>query len=172
MSKGSRSPGTGGDSWREKRNYRRIYDENGNVVANIITVDGIDVEVTEEVFRAYSQMDRRERYLSEDAPTDKVLSLEQMVEDGVQFTFVGAEVIPDVADTYLESLDALEYLNLLQKLHDIIATLSDSDRQLIDALYAKKIRINDIAQATGVTRMAVSQRQKRILKKIKKILLK
>ena len=172
MSKGSRSPGTGGDSWREKRNYRRIYDENGNVVANIITVDGIDVEVTEEVFRAYSQMDRRERYLSGDAPTDKVLLLEQMVEDGVQFTFVGAEVIPDVADTYLESLDALEYLDLLQKLHDIIATLSDSDRQLIDALYAKKIRINDIAQATGVTRMAVSQRQKRILKKIKKILLK
>ena len=49
-------------NWQKNRNYKRIKDENGNVIANIITIDGIDVEVTEEVFLAYSQMDRRERY--------------------------------------------------------------------------------------------------------------
>ena len=48
--------------WQESRNYRRVRDENGRVIANIITVDGIDVEVGEEVFLAYSQMERRERY--------------------------------------------------------------------------------------------------------------
>ena len=53
--------------WQKERNYRRVYDENGQVIANIITVDGVDVEVTEEVFLAYSQMDRRERYLEEQA---------------------------------------------------------------------------------------------------------
>ena len=48
-------------NWQESRNYRRIKDENGAVIANIITINGVDVEVSEEVFLAYSQSDRRER---------------------------------------------------------------------------------------------------------------
>ena len=71
------------EKWQENRNYRKIRDENGTVIANIITVDGRDVAVTEDVFAAYAQMDRRERYLSEDLPTGKVLSMEQLAEDGV-----------------------------------------------------------------------------------------
>lgn len=38
------------EKWQESRNYRRIKNENGEVIANIITVDGVDVEVTEEVY--------------------------------------------------------------------------------------------------------------------------
>ena len=49
--------------WQEKRNYRRIKDEHGHIIKNIITVDGVDVEVSEEVFLSYSQMERRERYI-------------------------------------------------------------------------------------------------------------
>ena len=64
------------EKWQENRNYRKIRDENGTVIANIITVDGRDVAVTEDVFAAYAQMDRRERYLSEDLPTGKVLSMD------------------------------------------------------------------------------------------------
>ena len=79
------------EKWQENRNYRKIRDENGTVIANIITVDGRDVAVTEDVFAAYAQMDRRERYLSEDLPTGKVLSMEQMAEDGVLPDYVGAE---------------------------------------------------------------------------------
>lgn len=66
------------EKWQENRNYRRIKDQNGNIVANIITVDGMDVPVTEEVYAAYAKMDRRERYLSEDVPAGRLLSLEQM----------------------------------------------------------------------------------------------
>ena len=29
--------------WQEERNYRRIYNEAGEAIANIITVDGVDV---------------------------------------------------------------------------------------------------------------------------------
>ena len=28
--------------WQEERNYRRIYNEAGEAIANIITVDGVD----------------------------------------------------------------------------------------------------------------------------------
>ena len=35
--------------WQEECNYRRIYNEAGEVIANIITVDGVDVEGGEDV---------------------------------------------------------------------------------------------------------------------------
>ena len=89
------------EKWQENRNYRKIRDENGTVIANIITVDGRDVAVTEDVFAAYAQMDRRERYLSEDLPTGKVLSMEQMAEDGVLPDYVGAETAPSAEDCVL-----------------------------------------------------------------------
>ena len=88
--------------WQENRNYKRIRDEKGNVVANIITVDGVDVAVTEDVFAAYTRMDRRERYLTEDTPSsNQQLSLEQMAEDGILPDYVGAETAPSAEDCCL-----------------------------------------------------------------------
>ena len=52
--------------WQEERNYRRVRSEAGEVIANIITVDGMDVEVPEDVYLAYAQADRRERYITEE----------------------------------------------------------------------------------------------------------
>ena len=46
--------------WQENRNYRKIRDDSGEVVAHIITVDGRDVAVTEDVFAAYAQRVYRE----------------------------------------------------------------------------------------------------------------
>lgn len=71
--------------WQEERNYRRIYNEAGEAIANIITVDGVDVEVAEDVYLAYSQADRRERYVREEQFSGKILSLEQMAEDDLLF---------------------------------------------------------------------------------------
>ena len=77
--------------WQEERNYRRIYNEAGEVIANIITVDGVDVEVAEDVYLAYSQADRRERYVREEQFSGKILSLEQMAEDDLLSDYVGAD---------------------------------------------------------------------------------
>ena len=41
-------------NWKDTRNYRRFRDENGNVIANIIYVDGEEVAVSDEVYEAYS----------------------------------------------------------------------------------------------------------------------
>ena len=38
--------------WKENRNYRQIRNRAGNIIANIITVDGMDVEVPEDVYQA------------------------------------------------------------------------------------------------------------------------
>ena len=65
------------------RNYKRVKDKDGNVVANIITVFGQDVEVSDEVFAAYSQMDRHARYIGEDIPAENEISLERTIADGI-----------------------------------------------------------------------------------------
>ena len=49
--------------WQKARNYRKYERENGMFVY-IVTVDE-DVEVSAEVYQAYSQADRRERYQAE-----------------------------------------------------------------------------------------------------------
>lgn len=71
------------EKWQKERNYKRIRDENGNTIANIITVSGIEIAVSDEVFDVYSGMDRRSRYISEDVPSVIELSLERLMEDGI-----------------------------------------------------------------------------------------
>lgn len=51
--------------WQKQRNYRRVKDKDGNVIKNIIKINGQSVEVSEEVFLAYSQSDRKVRYKKE-----------------------------------------------------------------------------------------------------------
>lgn len=69
-------------NWKDTRNYRRFRDENGNVIANIIYVDGEEVAVSDEVYEAYASMDRRERYLEERDNDDKPLSVDALLEEG------------------------------------------------------------------------------------------
>ena len=65
--------------WQKERNYRQIKDKDGNVIKNIIKINGQSVEVSEEVFLAYSQSDRKVRYKKEkDEKKDKPLSIEAL----------------------------------------------------------------------------------------------
>lgn len=88
-------------NWQESRNYRRIKDENGAVIANIITINGVDVEVSEEVFLAYSQSDRRERYITEELEPGKILSLDKLLEDEVPLSKFGIEQEPSAESILL-----------------------------------------------------------------------
>lgn len=172
MPKDKNKQGRHTNNWKTKRNYQRIYDQDGHIIANIITVDGVDVKVTEEVFLAYSQMDRRERYLAEDVAADRILSLEQMIEDGVLPNYVGAEVVPDIEDVYLEQEESEKLRHLLRRLPNAIASLDDSERHLIDALYIKGISAREYGRIKGVSDMTIRKRRDRVLKKLEKILLK
>ena len=156
------------EKWQESRNYRRIKGENGEIIANIITVDGVDVEVTEEVYLAYSQMDRRDRYLTEDAPAGKILSLDQMKDDSVQLDYVGADAIPSAEDSFLENEDAAETEKLAGMLLGALISLKDEDRQLITALFYDHVSTRAYARRIGVTQHAVIKRRDRILRDMKK----
>ena len=157
------------EKWQENRNYRKIRDENGTVIANIITVDGRDVAVTEDVFAAYAQMDRRERYLSEDVPAGgQQLSLEQRAEDGVLPDYVGAETAPSAEDCVLARESEREREELTSLLLAALIALEDRDRQLITALFYDHLSTREYARRIGVTQRAVIKRRDRILRDMKK----
>ena len=91
-------------NWKDARNYRRFRDENGNVIANIIYVDGEEVAVSDEVYEAYASMDRRERYLEERDNDDKPLSVDALLEEGYsEAALCSAENLEDmIADKLLK----------------------------------------------------------------------
>lgn len=131
--------------WQEERNYRRIYNEAGEVIANIITVDGVDVEVAENVYLAYSQADRRERYVREEMESGKLLSLDKLLEDEVPLEPLGVEMSPSAEDTAAE-------------------------RQLLQALYFEGIPAREYARQLGVYHRTVLYRRDQLLEKLRRMI--
>ena len=153
--------------WQESRNYRRIKNEKGEVIANIITVEGQDVEVSEDIFNAYSKADRRERYLLEEQPAGKVISLERMEDDDLLPTFVGAETAPSAEEEVLLQEQRRELAEQKQVLLLALLSLKDRDRELINALFFDGVSTRAYARQIGVTQRAVIKRRDRILRDLK-----
>ena len=154
--------------WQESRNYRQIRNQAGEIIANIITVDGTDVEVPEDVYQAYAQADRRERYLLEEQSAGKSLSLEQMEEDDLLPGYVGAEMVPSTEEIVLEREKTQELAERKQVLLLAMLALSDADRELITALFFDGVSTREYGRRTGVTQRAVIKRRDRILRDLKK----
>lgn len=136
--------------------------------STIITVDGMDVEVPEDVYLAYAQADRRERYITEEQSSGKLLSLEQMEEDALLPDYVGAETAPS-AET--EALEREELRNLAEQKQILLLallSLKDTDRELINALFFDGASTREYAQRMGVSQRAVIKRRDRILRDLKK----
>ena len=154
--------------WQESRNYRQSRNQHGEIIANNITVDGTDVEVPEDVYQAYAQADRRERYLLEEQSAGKSLSLEQMEEDDLLSGYVGAETAPSAEEIALEWERAQELAERKQVLLLAMLALSDADRELITALFFDGVSTREYGRRIGVTQRAVIKRRDRILRDLKK----
>ena len=168
LSKKSEIGVTKNEKWQEECNYRRIYNEAGEVIANIITVDGVDVEVAEDVYLAYSQADRRERYVREEQFSGKILSLEQMAEDDLLSDYVGAEAAPSAEEEALEREQAQSLAERKEMLLLAMLSLNNADRELINALFFDGVSTRDYAARIGITQRAVIKRRDRILRDLKK----
>jgi len=152
--------------WQENRNYRRFKNENGEIVRRVITVDGVDVEVSEEVFLAYSQADRRERYIKE-SERGKVVSLDRLLADGAPLQKLGIEPIESAEDATIAFEDELEFARLLSLLPEALIELRDEDRKLIEALYIKGVSAREYARQHNVYHRAVIYRRDRVLEKLR-----
>lgn len=153
--------------WQESRNYKRIKDENGEVLAYIITVDGRDIEVTEEVYQAYSQADRRERYVREEVEPGKILSLEKLLEDEVPLEKLGVEMSPSAEETMLGQEGIRQTEQQLKRLADALAGLNTAERQLLQALYFDGLSAREYARQLGVYHRTILYRRDKLLENLR-----
>ena len=154
--------------WQEERHYRRTHNESREALANIIPVAGVDVEAAEDVYPAYSQAYRRERYVREEQFSGKILSLEQMAEDDLLPDYVGAEAAPSAEEEALEREQAQSLAERKEMLLLAMLSLNDADRELINALFFDGASTGDYAARIGITQRAVIKRRDRILRDLKK----
>jgi len=135
-----------------------------------IEIDGQQIPVTEDVYRAYkrplwSEHKRREREKRcrnvngnrctddcsqcEKQRTGSVLSLEKLTEDGFD--------IPDPLDL----TQMIEDSEMLEKLHSVLGELDSRDRQIIDC-FCEGISERDIAVLVGLSQKGVNKRKARL----------
>ena len=148
-------------NWKTERNYKRLRDENGNVIANVIYVDGVEVSVSDEVYEAYASMDRRDRYLEEREGAEKPLSFEMLLEEGyTEDALCSAE---NLEDTISDKL-------LYRKLKTVLGNLDTADQEMIRTVFFDGISMREYAKRLGVYPRAVVYRMERLLKALRKML--
>lgn len=129
-----------------------------------IPAEGKLVEVSEEVYRAYYGMDRRERYLEERDLQNGLVSYNTL--DSPTRKGEGAMpscIAPSVEDQMLAS-------ELLTLLHRCISVLPRAERELIQAIYFEGMTEKEYAKKIRLTQSGVSRRRKKILSKLKDLL--
>lgn len=156
--------------WQESRNYRQVKNDAGEIISYIITVDGIDVAVPEDVYRAYSQADRRERYVREEMEAGKLLSLDKLLEDDVPLEPLGVDLAPSAEDTTLEQEESSETAMQLKKLTEALSGLNTAERQLLQALYFEGIPAREYARQLGVYHRTVLYRRDKLLEKLRRMI--
>jgi RNA polymerase sigma factor (sigma-70 family) len=123
-------------------------------------------QVSEELYREYHRMARRERYLEEqDMVHGKVLysQLDNVYED-----VLGEELLVDgLAEDICDLLITKE---LIEKLKECLKLLSAEELELIRKLFYEEKSQRQLAKETGIAVMTISDRKNRILKKLKKYL--
>jgi DNA-directed RNA polymerase sigma subunit (sigma70/sigma32) len=147
--------------WQKARNYRKYEREDGMFVY-LITVDGEDVEVSAEVYQAYSQADRRERYQAE-RDAGLVLSLNKLAEDEMQLSYL--------TDKHIESAEDATVLNVMtEQLRSVLHLMEADEMDLILCLYTKGVSIREYARQKGLSDFAIRHRERKVLIKLKKLL--
>ena len=120
------------------------------------------VEVSEAVYRAYHKERETERYQNKLIRQNE-LSLERFREDGVNIDYLIVRVQPHI-------VDRLIHREQLEALWIALQSLPEDERSLIDELFFNDKSERILAAELDIPRMTLSDKKKRILRKLKKLL--
>lgn len=144
--------------WQKNRNYRKHENADGTF-RYVITVDGEDVEVTPEVYQAYAQADRKERYGYE-REDGLLLSLERMEEDGMHLSYLTDQHVESAEDTAIREI-------LAGRMMDVLPQFLPEERELINQLFFQGISARELARSSGVYHRTVIYRRDKVLDKLR-----
>lgn len=123
----------------------------------VIHVDGQDIEVTEQVYRAYKRSLWNERSRRRYRMNHEV-SMDAMRE-------VGTELKSD--DALIEDIVADKIM--LEALFAALQSLAEQERTLIHALFFEEKTMREVAGMLGISHVSVHKQKQRILDKLRKI---
>lgn len=122
--------------------------------------DCIEVDVSKEVYE-YLEQDRR-RQQAQDRSDRRHLSKGTFEQD-----CIGSQRVSiNTDETYLKVIRKME----LEKLQNALQTLSSKEQVLIELYYYEDWSMEQIGQYFGISRMAVSKRHNRVIKKLKELM--
>ena len=122
--------------------------------------DYIEVDVSKEVYE-YLEQDRR-RQQAQDRSDRRHLSKGTFEQD-----CIGSQRVSIYTDkTYLEVIHKME----LEKLRSALQMLSSDEQILIELYYYRDWSMEQIGRYFGISRMAVSKRHNRIIKKLRELM--
>ena len=133
------------------------------------------VSVSEEIYKEYYRMDRRQRYLEKDIkvgwiavdPEEETVEYIPSKEDSInRLIELGAEFEDDqmIEDILCDKATLL----ILQ---EAMAELNEKEQELIQALYYKELTVREVATEENISHVAVVKRHKKVLDKLKKYFL-
>lgn len=125
-------------------------------------VKGQRVEVSEEIYRAYVQPERKQRMREYRAKGDiSVTSIEGLSEKGF-------EIEDETQDFVSALIESEEHSEEFVKLHAAIEQLSERDRQVVQLYYFEGKTQQEIAVILGIAKSTMSELLPRILLRLKK----
>ena len=122
--------------------------------------DCIEVEVSREVYEFLEQ--DRKRQQAQERSDRRHLSKGTFEQD-----CIGSQRVPSIVDeTYLAVIHKME----LEKLQSVLQALSADEQALIELYYYRDWSMEKIGRYFGISKMAVSKRHNRVIKKLKELM--
>lgn len=148
----------------EERKGKYFYffkDEDGDVVG---------FECTQEQFRELENERQRNIYRIENCKKKsfEIISGNQMIND----TETEVELFETIADETADIEEIYDRQEMIEKIIEVLDSLSEEERHLIDALYLSKETQSErqYSKETGIPQKTINYRKKKILEKIKSFL--
>jgi DNA-directed RNA polymerase specialized sigma24 family protein len=169
------------NNWKKWRNYRKIKNGDG-VYTYIITVDGRDVEVSAEVYNAYSRSARQLEYIERDLKREHALRDKNgkavLNTDGYPILLPGLEVSLDklLDENWDYPADSCQPEDMVLRCIETVAlrrsfyVLDADERALVRALIIERKTEREYSAETGIPRKTINDRRARVLAKMKKLL--
>jgi len=168
-------------NWHKNRNFRKHKNADGSY-ARVITVDGVKVEVSEEVYAAYAKGGYKMENMEFGIKCDRVLqdaagravrdehgnpvtlperevSLDSLISE--DWDFPSSEPSPE--ESVIASLE-------IEALYRCLDLLVADERALIDAIFFAGMTERMYSAMTGIPQKTINDRKLRILGKMKNLL--
>ena len=159
-----------------KKFLETTKEKNRSIEMKYICIKGQKIYVTEEVYIAYKEGERKNDYFTKDLKRERMvinneegdIKIIRSREDSLERLTYDCE--KEFADETENTEDEAVMTLMLAKMRDAVMTLSDTEKHIIYGLFFEDKTAKKIAEELGVSVAAICKRKRNILKKLRKII--